>query len=132
MWKQLGTRLAPLPPNFEKIMSTAIVTPGLLELGVADFDTAIQNGVTLVDFWAPWCGPCRMQAPVLEQVRSRLSDRVKVAKVNLDDHPELAGRFQISGIPTLLLFKEGRLVRQFVGVQSAAVLIAALESVLQA
>jgi thioredoxin 1 len=100
------------------------------ELGTADFEPAIQTGVTLVDFWAPWCGPCRMQAPALEQVASRLGHRAKVAKVNVEMHPELASRFRITGIPTLLLFKDGRAIRQFVGVQSAPVLVAALESVL--
>ena len=112
-------------------MNTQTVAHGVLELGVADFDSAIEHGVMLVDFWAPWCGPCRMQTPVLEQVNSRLAGRAQVAKVNVDDHPELASRFEISGIPTLLLFKDGRLVRQFVGVQSAAMLLTALESVLQ-
>ena len=101
------------------------------ELTTADFDVVIQNGVTLVDFWAPWCGPCRMQVPVLEQVASRLGLRARVAIVNVDQHPELAGRFRITGIPTLLLFKDGRLVREFVGLQSAPALIAALEAVSQ-
>jgi len=112
------------------IMNTETATPSVVDLGTADFDAAIQNGVTLVDFWAPWCGPCRMQAPVLEQVASRIGRRAKVAKVNVDQHPELAERFRITGIPTLLLFKQGHLVREFAGVQSASVLAPALESVL--
>jgi thioredoxin 1 len=111
-------------------MNTEPATHQVVELRTADFDATIQNGVTLVDFWAPWCGPCRMQAPVLEQVAGRLAHRAKVAKVNVDEYPELANRFQITGIPTLLLFKQGRAVRQFVGVQTASVLVAALESVL--
>ncbi|MBN2508381.1 MAG: thioredoxin [Verrucomicrobia bacterium] len=100
------------------------------ELGAADFDTVIENGVTLVDFWAPWCGPCHMQTPVLQQLAGRFGGRARIAKVNVDDHPELANRFQITGIPTLLLFKQGQPIRQFVGVQPAPVLIAALESVI--
>jgi thioredoxin 1 len=111
-------------------MSIAPDTHPVVELGTRDFDEVTQNAVTLVDFWAPWCGPCRMQAPVLEQVASRLGNRAKVAKVNVDLHPELADRYHITGIPTLLLFKEGRVVRQFVGVQPVPVLVAALESVL--
>lgn len=71
-----------------------------------------------------------MQTPVLEQVAGQLGGRAKIAKVNVDDHPELAGRFRITGIPTLLLFKEGQVVRQFVGFQSAVVLHAAIEAVL--
>ncbi|MCL4177733.1 MAG: thioredoxin [Verrucomicrobia bacterium] len=109
-------------------MKTETNTHPVAELTSADFDAIIRDGVTLVDFWAPWCGPCRMQIPVLEQVASRLGSRARVAKVNVDQYPELAGRFQITGIPTLLLFKEGRLVQEFVGLQSAPALIAALEA----
>ncbi len=102
----------------------------VVELGTGDFDAAIQHGVTLVDFWAPWCGPCRMQAPVLDQVAERMGSRARIAKVNVDHAPDLAGRFQITGIPTLLLFKNGQVARQFVGVQSASTLVSALEAVL--
>ena len=96
----------------------------------ATFETEVLQSdlPVLVDFWAPWCGPCRMQIPVLEQVASRLGSRARVTKVNVDQYPELAGRFRITGIPTLLLFKEGRLVQEFVGLQSAPALIAALEA----
>jgi thioredoxin 1 len=110
-------------------MNTETVTHSVAELTSADFDATVRDGVILVDFWAPWCGPCRMQVPVLEQVASRLGAKARVAKVNVDRHPELASRFQITGIPTLLLFKEGRLLREFVGMQSAPVLVAALEAV---
>jgi thioredoxin 1 len=110
-------------------MNSETATHPLIQLSTADFDPAIQSGVTLVDFWAPWCGPCRMQTPVLEHLANRLGNRARIAKVNVDEAPELASRFQITSIPTLLLFKEGRLVRQFVGLQSAKVLAAALEAV---
>jgi thioredoxin 1 len=115
--------------DFNMTMNSETATHAVIQLASADFDAAIRTGVTLVDFWAPWCGPCRMQTPVLEQLARRFGDRAKVAKVNADEHPGLAGRFQISGIPTLLLFKNGRTVRQFVGLQSAAALVAALEAV---
>jgi thioredoxin 1 len=69
----------------------------------------------LVDFWAPWCGPCRMIAPSLEELASELAGRVKVAKVNVDDAPEVAERYRITSIPTLLLFQNGRVVGQKVG-----------------
>lgn len=112
-------------------MNTESAAHHVIELSATDFEAAIQSGIMLVDFWAPWCGPCRMQVPVLEQIASRFSSRAKVAKVNVDDYPELADRFQITSIPTLLLFKQGQPVRQFIGVQSASVLAAALESILQ-
>lgn len=69
----------------------------------------------LVDFWAPWCAPCRMMAPVLEQVAAENPDRLKVVKVNVDDHGELAGRYGIMGIPTLVLFSGGKVAGEQVG-----------------
>ena len=71
----------------------------------------------LVDFWAPWCGPCRMLAPVLEELDRDLAGRVKVAKVNVDEEMELAARFQVASIPTLIVFEGGQAVRRTVGAQ---------------
>jgi thioredoxin 1 len=74
----------------------------------------------LVDFWAPWCAPCRMIAPALEELAAEFAGRVKIAKVNVDESPEIAGQFGIQGIPTLLLFKEGRVAEQYVGARPKA------------
>ena len=71
----------------------------------------------LVDFWAPWCGPCRMIAPVVEQLAGENADTIKVAKVNVDDSPSTAASYGVSSIPTLMLFKGGEVVDRFVGVQ---------------
>ena len=78
----------------------------------------------LVDFWAPWCGPCRMLAPVLEELDGDLAGKVKVAKVNVDEEMELAAQFQVASIPTLLLFETGQAVRRTVGAQPKAKLAA--------
>ncbi len=86
--------------------------------GKDNFDKEIASGVTLVDFWATWCGPCRMQAPILEAFEAEMGAQIKVAKVDVDENPEIAYRYQIASIPTLMLFKDGEPVAKRVGVQS--------------
>ncbi|HIE10563.1 MAG TPA: thioredoxin [Kiritimatiellae bacterium] len=84
------------------------------------------QGITLVDFWAPWCGPCLMQAAILEQVASRVQGTATIAKVNVDECGRVAARYAVRAIPTLILFKDGQPVRQFVGVQSEQALVSAI------
>ena len=83
----------------------------------------------LLDLWAPWCGPCRMIAPVLDELASELAGRVRIAKLNVDDNPATAARFKVNSIPTLLVFKGGREVDRLVGVQSKAEIKRRLEGV---
>ncbi|REK15503.1 MAG: thioredoxin [Planctomycetota bacterium] len=82
----------------------------------------------LVDFWAPWCGPCRMIAPVVEELAAEYNGSVKVGKVNIDDNPGPAQTYGVMNIPTLLLFKQGEVVDRFVGVQPKAKLQEALDA----
>lgn len=74
----------------------------------------------LVDFWAPWCGPCRMLGPIVEELAKEYAGKAKIAKLNTDDNPNAASRFKISAIPTILFFKGGKLEQQLVGVHSKA------------
>ena len=81
------------------------------------FETAVlQSEIpVVVDFWAPWCGPCKMVAPILEKFAEEYSGKLLVAKVNTDEHPEWAGKFGVQGIPTMLFFSNGKMVHQQVG-----------------
>lgn len=81
----------------------------------SNFDHEIKDGVTLVDFWAEWCGPCRRIAPIVEQLAGEYEGRATIAKLNVDENPNVPGRFMIRGIPTLLLFKNGQLAETLVG-----------------
>ena len=83
----------------------------------------------LLDMWAPWCGPCRMVAPVIEELAAEMAGRVRVAKLNVDENPATAGRFRVQSIPTLLVLKGGREVERIVGVQSKAAIVERLERV---
>ena len=99
-------------------------------VGADDFALATQSGVVLVDFFATWCRPCQMQVPILEQIAADFAGRAKIIKVDTDKAQDLAVQFGIESIPTLMLFKDGAKVEQFVGVQQAVTLKAALEKAL--
>jgi len=82
-----------------------------------NFANETSQGLVLVDFWATWCGPCKMIAPVLEELDSEMSETVKIVKVDVDENQETAGQFQVMSIPTLLLMKDGEVVDKVVGFQ---------------
>ena len=88
----------------------------------SEFDTVTQSGVVLVDFFAPWCGPCKRQTPILEDVAAAVAGKAKVVKVDTDALSGLAQKFAIDSIPTLIVFKNGQVVERFVGLQDVATL----------
>lgn len=98
----------------------------------SSFDAEVlQSDIpVLVDFWAPWCMPCKMVAPVVDKVAETFDGRAKVVKVMVDDSPDLANRYGIRGIPSLLVFRDGDVVGRMTGVQPESTIVAALESAL--
>ena len=98
------------------------------ELTKENFDAETGEGVTLVDFWAEWCGPCKMIAPMVDELAADFDGKAKVGKINVDNETDLAAKFNVSSIPTLLVIKDGKEVQRFVGVTSKSDLAAALDS----
>ncbi len=95
-----------------------------------NFASETSNGVSLIDFWAEWCGPCRMMSPIIDDLAKEYEGRVKIGKINVDEEMELAENFGVSSIPTLVIMKDGHEVKRFVGLTQKAVLASALDSFL--
>lgn len=96
------------------------------KLTSGNFESFTKEGTVLVDFWAPWCGPCQMQGPILDSVAEKVGDKAKIGKLNVDEAQNIAAKFSIFSIPTLIIFKDGKVEKTFQGVQQEATLISAL------
>jgi thioredoxin 1 len=98
----------------------------IVEVTDKNFSTDVESaesGTVLVDFWAPWCGPCKIIAPILEEVNEEIGDKVTIAKLNADNNPESASRFGVMSIPTLMVFQNGEMKSKLVGLQPKEQLI---------
>ena len=98
----------------------------VMHLTKDNFDSVTSSGLVLVDFWATWCGPCRMQAPILDELDEQLGDKVKICKLNVDDEPAIAQRFGVFSIPTLMVFRNGDMISKEVGVHTVEQLMTML------
>lgn len=103
----------------------------VIEITDSNFEAQVTNAhlPVLVDFWAPWCAPCRMIGPIIEQIASELHGKVLVGKVNIDENPKISERFQIQAIPAIFIFQNGQVKEQMVGLSSKASLLSKLAAI---
>jgi thioredoxin 1 len=117
-----------------KLLKNMDQTPNsshLLELTDATFKKTIQKGVTLVDFWAPWCMPCKIQGPIVNEVAELMHDKATISKINIDIHKRTASELGIRSIPTIIIFKDGKIVTKLVGAKTKNVLTKAVNDALK-
>jgi len=103
-----------------------------MDINEQNFDKEVlqQEGLVLVDFWAPWCGPCKMLGPVIEEVAKEFEGKLLVRKVNVDENPNISGKYEILSIPALKFFKKGELIDEMVGLQPKEVLVAKIKNLI--
>jgi len=101
-----------------------------IDLNNENFEEITKNGVVLVDFWAPWCGPCRMLGPTIEQLAIEYEGKAKICKINTEENQDLAEKFQVRGIPFVMYMKDGVIVESKVGVESKNQMVERIEKLL--
>ena len=111
-----------------KSMANGEDSEKLILLTDASFQKTIGKGISLVDFWAPWCTPCKIQGPIVSELAEEIGDKVNVCKLDIDQNKKTAAKLKIRSIPTIILFKDGKPVKQFVGVKTKGVLMKTIHS----
>lgn len=117
--------------NTSETNNTGVVSENVVQLTDANFQETIKNGVTLVDFWAVWCAPCRMQGPIIEEVATEIGDKATIGKLDVDKNVMTPRRYGIRNIPTMMIFKDGQLVQTFVGLKDKNTLVNAINKHLE-
>jgi thioredoxin 1 len=105
-----------------------MASSSIVQLTDSNFNQEVADGITLVDFYAEWCGPCRMMSPILDQVADELSGQAKIAKVDIDNNQNLAAEFKIMSVPTLIIFKSGKEAQRVEGVRTKEALVEMIKS----
>jgi thioredoxin 1 len=120
--------------NYRTYVRRYYMSEGVLEVTATTWEKEVlsANGLVMIDFWAVWCGPCRIIAPTVEELAKEYAGKVKVLKLNTDENPDIASKYKIMGIPTLMFFKDGQRVDQVVGAVPKPQLKAKLDSLLSA
>lgn len=121
----VGIIVALFVPDLTKL-EVIYMSNNVEKLNSQNFSEFTGSGTVLVDFWAPWCGPCQMQLPILDVVARKIGSQAKVGKINVEESPDIASKFSIFSIPTLIVFKDGTPAKVFQGVQSEDTLVKAL------
>jgi thioredoxin 1 len=104
-------------------------TGGVITLTESTFNEKTKSGTVLVDFWAKWCGPCKIQSPIIEEVSKDMAGKASVYKLDIDNSPAIAERYNVQSIPTMIIFKNGNAVRQFTGLTQKSEIISAIENI---
>lgn len=100
----------------------------LINLSDADFKKVTAKGVSLVDFWAPWCTPCKIQGPIVSELAEEIGDKASICKLNVDQNKIVASELMIRSIPSIIIFKDGEIVKQFTGVKTKNILLKVIKS----
>ena len=111
-----------------KAMSNKPESEKLKILNDNDFNSTIKKGVSIVDFWAPWCAPCRVQGPIVSELAEEIGDKVNICKLDVDQNKKVASKFGIRSIPTIIIFKDGEPLKQFQGIKSKKALLNAIKA----